>query len=239
MASHAAGKWGYQLTDRTDPARVYELARGKHAEGPDDPDGGRATKISLRDGWINYRRVGLNEDGTLRRIVLAEPMPPTSCSSIEAAPKGTNTLSGAHNVHSLTVSMFKLESGFGVGRMLLPLRWNDRGILVSSPSIDRVELVSLLVNPEPVTYVLEEMATPAITRQAKLRPLDEFERLGLDAVRRGQDLVWTREAPMRMFGAIRAETSCLACHDKHKEGDLLGAFTYYLNTPADRLSAER
>jgi hypothetical protein len=74
-----------------------------------------------------------------------------------------------------------------------------------------------------------------MARQAKRRPLEEFERLGLDAVRRGEELVWTREAPTRMFGAIRAKVDCLHCHAKAKEGELLGAFTYYLNAPVDKL----
>ena len=89
---------------------------------------------------------------------------------------------------------------------------------------------------QPSVYVLDEIATPPLARQAKRRPLDEFERLGLDAVRRGEELVWTREAPTRMFGAIRAKADCLHCHANAKEGDLLGAFTYYLKVPVDRLN---
>ncbi len=113
---------------------------------------------------------------------------------------------------------------------------NDRGGEVASRDIDRVELVSLLTDDEPSVYVLDEMATPALARQAKRRPLDEFERRGLDAVRRGEELVWTREAPTRMFGAICAKAPCLHCHANAKEGDLLGAFTYYLKVPVDRLN---
>jgi len=67
-------------------------------------------------------------------------------------------------------------------------------------------------------------------------PLDQFERLGLDAVRRGEHLVWTPEAPRRMFGAIRARTQCLECHVNARRGDLLGAFTYYLEVPVDELA---
>ena len=85
-------------------------------------------------------------------------------------------------------------------------------------------------------YVLDEMATPPLARQAKRRPLDEFERLGLDALRRGEELVWTREASTRMFGEICAKAVCLHCHANAKEGDLLGAFTYYLKVPVDRLN---
>jgi hypothetical protein len=58
-------------------------------------------------------------------------------------------------------------------------------------------------------------------------------------VRRGEELVWTREVPTRMFGAIRARANCLDCHVNTKEGDPLGAFTYYLNAPVDNLKVEQ
>ena len=45
----------------------------------------------------------------------------------------------------------------------------------------------------------------------------------------------TLTSPMRMFGAIRAKESCLDCHSKAKEGDLLGAFTYYLDVSVDQV----
>jgi hypothetical protein len=85
----------------------------------------------------------------------------------------------------------------------------------------------------------DEIATPPLVRQAKRRLLDEFECLGLDAVRRGEELVWPREAPTRMFGAIRAKTNCLHCHANAKEGDLRGAFTYYLTVPVDQLNIRK
>jgi hypothetical protein len=88
-------------------------------------------------------------------------------------------------------------------------------------------------------YVLDEMATPALARQTKRRPLDEFERLGLDALRRGEELAWTREAPTRMLGEICAKAVCLHCHADAKEGDLLGAFTYYLKVTVDRLNIRK
>jgi len=184
---------------------------------------------------LDYESVlkGWNRHGTLPRPKPAEPMPPTSCRSVEPAPKHADPLSGPHRVHDLTVALFESQSGFGFWRMRISR--NDRGVTVSSQVIDRVELVSLLTDYKPSVYVLDEMATPPLARQAKRRPLDEFERLGLDAVRGGEELVWAREAPTRMFGAIRARGDCLECHANAKKGDLLGAFTYYLNTPVDRL----
>ncbi len=181
----------------------------------------------------HYERV-LNGGETRAHPRAAERMPPTYCRSIELAPEHTTAFSGQHDVHSRTLEMFEHASGFGDHRM--EVFRNDRGVYVASPAIDRVELVSLLTDDEPSVYVLDEMATPALARQAKRRPLDEFERLGLDALRRGEELVWTREASTRMFGAICATAVCLDCHANAKEGDLLGAFTYYLKVPVDRLN---
>jgi|GEM_PF-2960406 len=191
-------------------------------------------RILVADG-TNYEEVWKGRDGKDAHPKPAEPMPPTYCRSVEPVPEyDGNKSSGPHHVHWATVTFFENESGFGFFRMFYFK--NDRGVMVSSRTIDRVELVSLLTSSEPSVYVLDEMATPPLARQAKRRPLDEFERLGLDAVRRGEELVWTREAPTRMFGAIRVKTDCLHCHSNAKKGDLLGAFTYYLNTPVEKLN---
>jgi len=213
------------------PADVRELERSRRAVRPADPNRKRL--------GLPYDSVieGLNKNGPSPSPKPAEPMPPTSCRSVEPAPKPADKLSGPHRVHDLTMSMFESASGFGFVRMAVYR--NDRGTSVPSRVIDRVELVSLLTDYEPSVYVLDEMATPPLARQAKRRPLDEFERLGLDAVRRGENLVWTPEAPTRMFGAIRAREYCLECHANARKGDLLGAFTYYLDTPVDQLGAKR
>jgi hypothetical protein len=213
------------------PTNVREVERSRRAERPADD-------LNRKYG-LDYDSVlaGRNHDGTPPCPKPAGPMPPTSCRSVERAPKHESNVSGPYRVHDLTVSMFESASGFGLVRMAL--YENGRGVHVPSRAVDRVELVSLLTDDEPSVYVLDEMATPALARQAKRRPLDEFERLGLDAVRRGEQLVWTREAPTRMFGAIRARAYCLECHAHAKKGDLLGAFTYYLDTPIDRLAERR
>ncbi len=181
---------------------------------------------------MNYEGV-LTGGGNQPHPRAAEPLPPTYCHSIERVPKPKYIRTGPHGVHRSTIDLFENESGFGVRRMVYST--NDRGVYVASSDIDRVELVSLLTDDQPSVYVLDEMATPPLARQAKRRPLDEFERLGLDAVRLGEQLVWTREAPTRMFGAIRAKEDCLDCHANAKYGDLLGAFTYYLKVPVDRV----
>lgn len=165
----------------------------------------------------------------------AEPIPPTYCRFVETVPKSEDRTSGPYGAHRSTVHLFENMSGFGYWRMVVFK--NDRGVDVASQDIERVELVSLLTDEEPSVYVLDEMATPPLARQAKRRPLDEFERLGLNALRFGEELVWTRDEPTRMFGAIRATADCLHCHANAKPSDLLGAFTYYLKVPVDRVRA--
>ncbi len=190
-----------------------------------------------REDGLNYEGVLKGQEGGTLLPKPAEPMQPTYCRSIERAPKNTTGTTGPYDVHDRTLDLFEDFSGFGFLRMLFFT--NDRAVYVASRGIDRVGLVSLLADDEPSVYVLDEMATPPLARQAKRRPLDEFERLGLNAVRFGEELVWTREAPTRMFGAIRAKADCLHSHANAKEGDLLGAFTYYLKVPVDRLRGTR
>jgi hypothetical protein len=211
------------------PADAREAERSRRAVRPaGDPE---------RKDRMTYDLVLEGRKGGTLPPKPAEPMPPTYCRSIERAPKNDSETNGPYRVHYVTLAWFENESGFGFRRMLIGT--NDRGVQVASRVIDRVELVSLLTDDEPSVYVLDEMATPPLARQAKRRPLDEFERLGLNAVRFGEELVWTREAPTRMFGAIRAKMDCLECHAHAKEGDLLGAFTYYLNAPVNRLRGMR
>ena len=173
----------------------------------------------------NLKDQDRRDSDSTSRIKPAKPMPPTSCRSVEPVPKHKSF--GPESVHDLTISMFVSASGFGRERFVY--FEEERRV------VDHVELVSLLTDREASVYMLDEEPTVARARLAKRRPLDEFERLGLDAVRRGENLIWTREASTRMFGAIRASGYCLECHTTANEGDLLGAFTYYLNTPVDRL----
>ena len=62
-----------------------------------------------------------------------------------------------------------------------------------------------------------------------IRELDAFETQALKVIREGHALVKTETHDhVRMLGAIRAQETCLKCHDDKKPGDLLGAFTYFI-----------
>lgn len=97
-------------------------------------------------------------------------------------------------------------------------------------SVRRLELVSLLVHEEPAVYVSDRLPAMTETHDTPTRPLDRFERLGMDSLRRGEDLFIAQvgEDQLRMVGAIRSARQCVACHGGGR-GDLLGAFSYSLD----------
>ena len=191
--------------------------------GPVKPTNDSPTPFRLSyDGVLNGLKP-LTEDER-SAIQTTKEMPRTACKSVEIV-----HYEAANRAHNLTIDLFTTASGFGFVRMMVVT--NSRGIETAAKGIDRVELVSLLKEEQPGAYVLDDMATPPRARVARRRSLDEFEERGLQAVRRGADLVGTPEAPQRMFGAIRARQECLDCHSGGREGDLLGAFSYFLTTP--------
>jgi hypothetical protein len=95
-------------------------------------------------------------------------------------------------------------------------------------SVDRVELVSVLLHQGPVVYLSDRLPTMDRVREAASRRLDSFEEEGLTTLRSGEDFV-TAEAPgrLRMIGSIRNGKQCVGCHGGER-GDLLGAFCYLL-----------
>jgi hypothetical protein len=99
-----------------------------------------------------------------------------------------------------------------------PVRWR----------VQRLELLSLLKFDEPAVYVSEHLPRMDELRDAKTRPLDEFERRGLAGLRRGKDLEleYTTNR-IRMLGSIRSLEQCIKCHEVNR-GELLGAFSYVL-----------
>ncbi|MFL5330113.1 MAG: hypothetical protein ACJ8C4_14520 [Gemmataceae bacterium] len=91
-----------------------------------------------------------------------------------------------------------------------------------------VELVGLVVNPQPVAYVSANLPRMEELKAASTRPLNDFESAGLDVLRSGQDLYVTgNQHSIRLLGAIRAAEKCAVCHGCDR-GDMLGAFSYTL-----------
>jgi hypothetical protein len=97
--------------------------------------------------------------------------------------------------------------------------------------VQTLELVGLLIHPEPAVYVSTRLPAMDELKDAPTRKPDTFEAAALNLVRNGSDLVTgtTMEGTrMRMLGAIRNGTTCQKCHGGDR-GDLLGAFSYVLS----------
>lgn len=95
--------------------------------------------------------------------------------------------------------------------------------------VQNLELVSLLLHDEPAVYVSDRLPAMNRTYDLPTRPLERFERVGLDALVRGDDLFVSQTGThLRMLGAIRSVKQCVACHGGER-GDLLGAFSYSLS----------
>ena len=95
--------------------------------------------------------------------------------------------------------------------------------------ISRLDLVSLLKFAEPRVYLSEHLPRMDELRNAKTRPVDDFEQRALTQLRDGEDIVLDQHLnTIRMVGAVRAAKQCLDCHSVRR-GELLGAFSYLLD----------
>ena len=94
--------------------------------------------------------------------------------------------------------------------------------------VQTLDLVSLLLHDEPRVYVSDHLPAMGKPHNTPTRPLDRFERFGLETLERGEDLfVSEAEGGLRMLGAVRSVKQCVKCHGGGR-GDLLGAFSYTL-----------
>jgi hypothetical protein len=110
-----------------------------------------------------------------------------------------------------------------------PHRFSQAPEPVESWKILTLDLVGLLLEPEPRVYVSDRLPSMDQVRAVPTRPLDKIETVALTALRDGDDLwiTWVGDCA-RMVGAIRNNGRCVACHGGDR-GDLLGAFSYTLS----------
>jgi internalin A len=120
--------------------------------------------------------------------------------------------------------------------------------------LKEMRLIGLVKHKEPAVYLGDGNHADRQNQQGKdqskaaadaitpIRKLDSSEASALTELRRGVELVArTTMNDMRILGAIRAGSDCLACHHVD-QGALLGAFTYTLGLksaatdPAHRLA---
>jgi hypothetical protein len=111
--------------------------------------------------------------------------------------------------------------------------------------IDRLELIGLVLGPNPRAYVSKALPDMSELRETRTRELSPFELSAISQLHDGQDLVIKEneeadKSNVMMVGPIRAGKTCQPCHDV-PYGSLLGAFSYDLTreggVPA--LSADR
>jgi hypothetical protein len=101
---------------------------------------------------------------------------------------------------------------------------------VSTWTIERLELVSLLRFGEPRVYVLDHLPRmdQLSSDNVPTRSLDSFESKSLAQLWADEDVVVSHERnEYRMLGSLRAARQCLECHSVQR-GELLGAFSYSL-----------
>jgi hypothetical protein len=113
--------------------------------------------------------------------------------------------------------------------------WNENGHAYKLASL--WGMIGDLNQPKPQAYLFrrspklkldaEGAAIPNEGAEMEAVALNRFEEYALTQLQKGEKLVrWESAQSMHAVGAIRAEAQCLRCHDNHKAGDLLGAFTY-------------
>ena len=68
--------------------------------------------------------------------------------------------------------------------------------------------MSLLLHDQPEVYVSDRLPEMKKTHDTPTRPLDRFERFGLDELERGEDLFISEAGDgLRMLGAVRSALS--------------------------------
>jgi hypothetical protein len=145
-----------------------------------------------------------------------------------------------YDLHARGVLDFVNPAGFGFIKDrrnvagFLPHAFSETPAAPDRWAVERVELIGLLLNPEPVVYVSEQLPAMDLLRGAPTRRLDEVETAGLAALRKGEDLhtTWS-DGRLRVVGSLRNGNQCLGCHGGQR-GDLLGAFSYSLRIADER-----
>lgn len=164
------------------------------------------------------------------------PVPQPGLGPDRSPPDVWNPVPGSHFdlLHEESVLDFVNPAGFGlIEDRTRVLGFQEHGFSkVPDPAdkwtVGTIDLIGLLLHPEPMAYVSANLPRMDELRGAPTRPLDPFEAEGLGRLRGGDELfVRGSDKQVRMLGAVRATKQCLACHGGDR-GDLLGAFSYTL-----------
>lgn len=94
-------------------------------------------------------------------------------------------------------------------------------------SVQSVQLVGLVKNPEAVAYDSNKMPGMKEVKDLPKRKLNAFEARALESLRGGERIIAEKTGKeMRVMGPIFAGNRCVSCHEQ--KGQMLGAFTYVL-----------
>lgn len=170
--------------------------------------------------YISVRQEQLDLDGIEHRL-------------LEIQPNGGMWKNFAE-MHGEHTQSFVESSGFGLSRTIhMPMPPN-KCVALDDADYKRtgMQLVGLLLSDEPVAYRTPTERFKSFIykdKEKEKRELSEFERQAIDQLRDGEEVVFSDPGKHRIaVGALRADASCIKCHNEAKEGDLLGAFTYAL-----------
>lgn len=133
-----------------------------------------------------------------------------------------------HNPQAINAEIardFKSAARFGVERMSA-IEAPREVIHVAGRNyrVTHMQLVSIVDRDAPVAYTTLMAPTKESIKTASKRKLETYELAAIAELESGKE-VQVDEARSLVFGALRADHSCLKCH-AGKAGDLFGAFRY-------------
>lgn len=171
--------------------------------------------------------------GVLAVLVLA--VGSITAKSADAPPPAWISLD---RMHADYVRAFVESEGFGKARITpMMMLMHHGGLTLEDQAlhVGEVQLVGIARHDPPVVHAGGFMAFQHAETDHRFlplsatRPIDGQERLVLQTLEKGQEVVTRSEAAgLKAYGAIRASTACLQCHTGKRAGDLLGAFIYRL-----------
>ena len=182
------------------------------------------------------RMAGMSDYALQRGRRDGPPVPQPGLGHDRSPPDRWDPVPGPHfdSLHEESVLDFVNPAGFGlIQDRTRVLGFQRHGFSkVPDPAdtwrVGTIDLIGLLLHPEPAAYVSANLPRMDELRDAPTRPLDPFEAEGLERLRGGEELfVRGSDRQARMLGAVRATKQCLTCHGGDR-GDLLGAFSYTL-----------
>jgi hypothetical protein len=121
---------------------------------------------------------------------------------------------------------FTGAAGFGISRMpAFAAPTETFEIAGQTYRFVHLQLLGIVDRDAPQLYPPLGTPTKERIKQVKGKPLADFEVAAVAALAAGKNLHVAEPKHHAVFGALRADQSCLRCHEG-KPGDLFGAFKY-------------